>query len=118
MNTGNNETEILTNIYSELTNNISQLKEFQINLAKIKDSINKLNNNYFKMEYVASNISPYLEMDETYERLVSEMENVLVFVEESINNTCEHEWIDDLIDITPDVSKHICYCSKCEITKR
>jgi len=30
---------------------------------------------------------------------------------------CEHEWVDDLIDIDPDKSQHIVYCQKCELMK-
>ena len=30
---------------------------------------------------------------------------------------CEHEWVKDYIDINPDKSQHIIYCSKCELMK-
>lgn len=39
-------------------------------------------------------------------------------IEEQLNNICVHEWTDDYIDITPELSQNICYCIKCEITKR
>jgi hypothetical protein len=31
---------------------------------------------------------------------------------------CDHEFVDDIIDITPDKSEKIIYCKKCEYTKR
>jgi len=34
-----------------------------------------------------------------------------------INKLCKHEFEDDLIDITPDVSQHITYCKICGFTK-
>jgi hypothetical protein len=39
-------------------------------------------------------------------------------IKNNIINQCEHEWVKDLIDIDPDRSKEICYCIKCEMTKR
>ena len=35
----------------------------------------------------------------------------------SVTLTCSHEWVTDLIDITPDRSQMICYCVKCETCK-
>ena len=34
-----------------------------------------------------------------------------------INTMCKHTFEDDLIDITPDESKHISYCTICGFTK-
>ena len=34
-----------------------------------------------------------------------------------INDLCNHTFEDDLIDITPDYSKHITYCTICGFTK-
>ena len=34
-----------------------------------------------------------------------------------IHNLCKHEFEDDFIDITPDNSCKITYCTKCEYTK-
>lgn len=33
-------------------------------------------------------------------------------------NICSHEWIIDYIDISPELSQKICYCVKCEVTKK
>jgi hypothetical protein len=38
-------------------------------------------------------------------------------LENNIINKCEHEYIDDYIDITPEMSKKITYCRICEYTK-
>jgi len=34
-----------------------------------------------------------------------------------IKNKCNHEFVTDLIDISPDVSKNITYCKICECTR-
>ena len=31
---------------------------------------------------------------------------------------CYHNWIYDMIDITPDISINICYCCLCNVTKK
>jgi hypothetical protein len=38
-------------------------------------------------------------------------------VEDKLNNICNHEWVDDYIDIDPDRSQKITYCRLCEVTK-
>lgn len=48
------------------------------------------------------------------------LELIDLLVESTSNHTpptCSHEWVTDLIDITPDNSQMICYCVKCETCK-
>jgi len=44
------------------------------------------------------------------------LSDILKKVQLYIEKYCDHEVIDDLIDIDPDRSKTIFYCSKCETT--
>ena len=37
--------------------------------------------------------------------------------DKKIQELCPHDFIDDMIDITPDRSEHITYCKICEYTK-
>lgn len=45
---------------------------------------------------------------------IKEIKNML---EDKIKQLCEHEFEDDMIDITPDKSKNIIYCKICGLTK-
>jgi hypothetical protein len=38
-------------------------------------------------------------------------------IKEKLNNICVHQWIEDYIDISPELSQNIFYCIKCETTK-
>lgn len=40
--------------------------------------------------------------------------NIINLIESYIESHCNHEYIDDLIDIDPDTSKMIRYCIHCE----
>ena len=47
-------------------------------------------------------------------------ENIILLkniCDEKIIELCEHEFIDDTIDITPDKSENITYCRICSFTK-
>lgn len=44
-----------------------------------------------------------------YNKIIKEINSFLL-------KNCNHVWIDDSIDITPDESKTIRYCENCEVT--
>jgi hypothetical protein len=104
----------LTNLFNSINNTISQMNV-------IDEDIRALDNNYFLEErdqiwkkmlelFNADNLSIHnlTNTISTYEKIVSKQ----------IASLCEHEWIRDEIDITPDTSRQICYCRKCEISKK
>jgi len=69
--------------------------------------------------------------NDTFDTLFNSEENKHFFVERknhilqlkdlcntNIQNICIHEFIEDVIDIDPDVSKTISYCKFCEFTRQ
>jgi hypothetical protein len=125
-----NETNILLDIYSELTNDIEHLKTSKIRKNAIKAKINALNNNYFDVKckewLFEQYLGKYREKEEkeekedidTYNDLMKNLEILKGIIEGKIKNSCNHDWVRDDIDITPDVSQTIYYCSKCELTRK
>jgi hypothetical protein len=113
------EKEILLSIdklIDDLLNNIYSSKS---NITYVKRAINVLDNNYF-----------IEDKDDVYSQLVNIFDSVTVsdltrimtdyknIVEHKLNNICNHEWIDDHIDIGPDNSQTITYCRLCEVSKK
>jgi hypothetical protein len=47
---------------------------------------------------------------------ISEAKDRLYSIDNFLKNTCEHEIIDDHIDVDPEKSINISYCSKCKLT--
>lgn len=59
-------------------------------------------------------------MEYTNKLITNILESLIIQIEKEKQNVsidCVHNWIYDLIDIDPDKSITICYCSKCELTK-
>jgi len=113
------EKEILISIdklIDDLLNNIYNAKS---NITYVKRAINVLDNNYF-----------IEDKDNVYSQLVNIFDSIAVsdltramtdyknIVEHKLNNICQHEWIDDNIDITPERSQNITYCRLCELSKK
>lgn len=116
-----NEIYILLDLFKDLHCNMEHIKASKNRVKQIKNSINSLNNNFFEVKCNNHLLSEYLRMfedTETYNELVINLETLIKQVEHHIKNRCEHEWVNDIIDIDPDTSQHICYCVKCEITKK
>ena len=106
----------MQNITSLFINSLTLLNE---SVYQIKEQISVQENN------LDTNLEPYIAFNTIYnneaiEELVDNLYGFLEKVEEGINKveeTCEHNWVNDYIDISPDKSEQICYCSKCELTK-
>lgn len=115
------EIDIIMNMYIDVTNNIEHIKKSKTRIMKIADDIKNFDNNYFDVNCDYELFKTYLNMyndSEEYNNLISNLETLKTFFEIQIKNKCDHEWTNDLIDIDPDRSQEICYCVKCEITKR
>ena len=64
-----------------------------------------------------ADIMNLLKIKTSYEDKLKELSFFKGFVNDKIIALCNHEFIEDSIDITPDTSQNITYCSKCEYTK-
>ena len=117
----NSEIDTLMNMYVDVTNNIEHIKNSKTRMIKIVNDINEHDNNYFDVNCNYELFKTYLNMynnTEEYDDLIKNLETLKTFFEHQIKNKCEHEWTTDLIDIDPDRSQEICYCVKCDVTKR
>ena len=98
----------------ELTEDLTEDLEVQllINLRKLfKEQLFFLNNNSEEIRAILvylNNLPKYENTSKLY------LENFLKHIDEQIKNKCQHNYITDDIDIDPDNSMRICYCSICE----
>lgn len=116
-----NELDIVLNIYTDIIINIEHINKTKERIQKIKNNIYSLDNNYFETYCNDDLLNQYLNMFEekdSYNELINNLETLKKYIENKIKNRCVHEWVDDLIDIDPDRSQRICYCVKCELTKK
>jgi|688.fasta_scaffold915792_2 hypothetical protein len=116
-----NELNILNDIYSNICNNIQHIKSSKNDILRIKDSIKNLNNTYFETQCTSTLLTKYINMFdsvETCDDIINNLDTLKLFIKNKANDVCNHEWINDTIDINPDMSLNICYCVKCEVTKK
>ena len=111
------EHDILINIYDTINDLLNNICASKI----IFNKLNTLNNDFFTKD----NNRETTTMNTLLENIVdieTKLENSLVECKEDaeyrLGYICRHDWIFDLIDITPDKSQYITYCSICEVTKR
>jgi hypothetical protein len=65
---------------------------------------------------IEQHISNILMLKKIYNQ---EKEKISCLIDECNNNIemiCPHDFVNDSIDISPDISKNICYCSLCGYT--
>ena len=113
------EEEILKNLNNIISNLLNNICEAKMNMAYISRLVDLLDNNYF----IEDNEKIYLKIQNMFEGVeLVELTNLLInykyIVKNKINNICEHEWINDEIDINPERSQKITYCTYCELSKK
>ena len=99
-------------------NNIFTLKEIIEREISILNDYENIVLNVTKNEIDFYNlIKKYInETDKINKNKLDYNKNMLKKIDNLIIKKCQHVWIDDLIDIDPDRSKSIRYCSKCYLT--
>ena len=116
-----NEYNILVSMYTDVSNNLQQIKTSKSNIQKIRNSITQMDTNYFDVKCDDDIFKKYLNMfddNDDYNQMVDDMETLKIYLMEKIRNICKHEWVCDLVDITPDNSQHVCYCRLCEVSMK
>ena len=101
----------------ELTEELEVQLEVQllINLRKLfKEQLFFLNNNSEEIKSILVYLNELPQYENTSKLY---LENYLKHIDEQIKQKCQHNYVTDDIDIDPDTSIRICYCSICEHTK-
>jgi hypothetical protein len=76
------------------------------------------NNNPDISSDIRREIFKLMEVRLTYEIKKTEIEQEIINCDNDIYKCCKHEFVEDYIDVTPDMSKKIIYCTICELSKR
>ena len=98
----------------ELTEQLTEQLAVQllINLRKLfKEQLFFLNNNSEEIKSILVYLNELPQYENTSKLY---LENYLQLVEEQIKLKCKHNYVTDDIDIDPDNSIRICYCTICE----
>lgn len=92
---------------------IEQTKTIENDILDISSD----NNFFIEHPEVISTFQSLFSFNSLYQ-LKEQIHHFGDIVNTNIINTCEHEWVDDYIDIDLDKSMNITYCKKCETTKK
>jgi hypothetical protein len=113
------EKNILIHINETIYNFLLTLNETKSSISEIKNDINDLNNNYF-LEDKYNIYGKLLNLfdEEVLFDLMNELQNFQNQISLKIDNCCNHDWVEDLIDINHDKSQIVSYCKKCEVSKK
>ena len=71
-----------------------------------------------KISKIINEIVQINEIKLTYICKKDTIKQQIIDCDNQIYNCCEHEFVEDYIDITPDISNKIIYCAVCELSKR
>ena len=112
------EKDILYKMRCLVSDFMIMIYQSKIDLSVINNDINCLDNTYFyEHPEILKRLNSIFNQKELQE-LSFLLQDFKGYVDFKLDTLCEHEWIDDEIDITPDRSQKIIYCKICQTTKR
>ena len=88
-------------------------------LQKILSYLNEIKLTYCEIEMERDDINDEYITEQIieYEKKIIELDLTIEHLNQFICHSCEHTFVEDVIDITPDRSQNITYCTICEYTK-
>lgn len=102
-----------------LLHNIKDIQMYNNNIKNILDITDdkiKINPNTYFNDNKNNVMIAHKEIKDLHKQLTDKIFVFNHILNNSMNNLCEHDWINDLFDIGPDRYINIDYCSKCNIT--
>jgi hypothetical protein len=91
-------------------------------LNSFDEILNKLNyilySDTSKNDKILGEIVQINEIKNTYICKKDTIEQQIINCDNNIYKLCKHEFVEDYIDVTPDISQKIIYCTICELSKR
>jgi hypothetical protein len=98
--------------YQCILDYLNGIDDFYYDIINVtQDSKNILKETYDEIFFMECNNTQSINM---IKKNVIELKNIC---DKKILEMCHHEFIDDIIDITPEKSKYITYCEICGFTK-
>ena len=88
-------------------------------LQKILLYLNEIKLTYCEIEMERDDINDEYITEQIieYEKKIIELDLTIEHLKQFICHSCEHTFVEDVIDITPDRYQNITYCTICEYTK-
>ena len=97
-------------------------KQYENIIRNLNDIIEKYDLILEATSECESEINDYSILDEGYNKFfyikkINEITNLKHLCDKKILELCNHEFVEDDIDVSPDESRHIIYCNICDYTK-
>jgi hypothetical protein len=103
----------------KLNSNLSCNESILTSFDELLDKLTQiLYSDTSKNDKIINEIVQIKEIKNTYICKKDTIEQQIITCDNKIYNLCSHEFIEDYIDVTPDISKKIIYCTICELSKR
>jgi hypothetical protein len=112
------EKNILNKLNNLSSNLMIALYETRLLLNDVNRDLKKMDNDYFVQNPEIMQRLDDLLNENSLKELSFLLTDYRCYVQYKTSTCCNHNWTKDLIDIDPDKSKLIVYCSKCEVTQK
>ena len=94
------------------------IKELEQTIISYNDIMSYINDNCDYNYITVDLINFYNNLCVECEEQIKILKDIQTLNDIRIYEQCEHDFITDIIDIDPEKSKTICYCTICELSKR
>lgn len=94
---------------------ISMLED---NIAKYDEIMSFVNENCDYTYATVELINFYNNYSERAKEEIKQMKLCNKNIDEQTDRVCDHNFVTDIVDITPDRDQMVCYCTICELNKK